>query len=198
MISEEGNSTIEYYNNNTVDYELMTSSLDMSALYMKFQNYLSEKSYILDLGCGTGRDANHFLRVGYKVDALDASEKMCKLAARNRQINVRMMKFDELDDINKYDAVWACASLLHVPYDNLGNAIYKIEKALKPNGILYVSFKYGNFEGYRDSKYYTDMTEIRFKEITSRSGLILMEQWISEDISTRRNVKWFNVILRKG
>jgi len=154
----------------------------MSVLYAKFLRYIPKDSYILDLGCGSGRDSYYFMNQGYIVDAIDGSKKMCELVSKNSSIKVTNLHFTDLKEYNKYDAIWACASLLHVKYINLVDILAKIEMALKVNGFLYVSFKYGDFEGIRESKYYTDMTEERFEKIYSNSGLILVEQWISEDV----------------
>ena len=81
----------------------------------------------------------------------------------------------------------------------------KIERALKDNGILYVSFKYGTFEGERNGRYFTDMTMERLedclKEASEMNGgreLKVIESRITGDVRPgRENEKWLNVILRK-
>ena len=81
----------------------------------------------------------------------------------------------------------------------------KIERALKDNGILYVSFKYGTFEGERNGRYFTDMTmerlQERLEDAAKRSGrraLKVVESRITGDVRPgRESEKWLNVILRK-
>ena len=105
---------------------------------------------ILDLGCGSGRDTKYFLEHGYRVDAIDGSAELCALASEYTGIPVKCQLFQELDASEVYDGIWACSSLLHLSYGELDEVLYRIEKALKPQGILYMSFKHGVFEGERN------------------------------------------------
>jgi hypothetical protein len=115
------------------------------------------------------------------------------------------MLFEELSEVERYDGIFACASLLHVPYVQLGDILAKIERALKDNGILYVSFKYGTFEGERNGRYFTDMTMERLKDCLKEAAemnggreLKVIESRITGDVRPgRENEKWLNVILRK-
>lgn len=193
------NETIEYYNINASKYFNDTISADMSIIYEKFEEYLSNDSSILDCGCGSGRDIKYFLSKGYNVSGLDASEKMCKYASELTNINVICMNFNEIDIHEKFDGIWACASLLHLESNMLLEVFIKLRNALKENGVLYVSFKYGDFEGKRNERYFTDMTEKKLNDlISSIPKLEIVETWISEDVRKDRNFeKWLNAILRK-
>ena len=81
----------------------------------------------------------------------------------------------------------------------MDSVFQKMEKALKKDGILYVSFKYGTFEGERNGRYFTDMTEDTLKELTEKiPNLVQEEQWITSDVRPgREDEKWLNIILRK-
>jgi hypothetical protein len=115
------------------------------------------------------------------------------------------MLFEELSEVDRYDGIFACASILHVPYARLGDILAKIERALKDNGILYVSFKYGTFEGERNGRYFTDMTMERLedclKEASERNPgreLKVIESRITGDVRPGRgHEKWLNVYLEK-
>ncbi len=125
---------------------------------------LSAALSVLDFGCGSGRDAKYFIDKGLEVTATDGSEELCKLASEYAGIPVRCMLFQELDDVERYDGIWACSSILHLPKDELRPVLKKMTKALKPDGIIYTSFKYGDFEGERNGRYFTDFTEESFAE----------------------------------
>lgn len=84
--------------------------------------------------------AKYFLNQGYQVDAVDGSEKICKAASEYVGIPVRNMLFQELDETEKYDGIWACSSILHVPKDKLPVVLQKMSDALKENGVIYTSF----------------------------------------------------------
>jgi hypothetical protein len=109
------------------------------------------------------------------------------------------MTFQELNEYKVYDGIWACASILHLSKEELLIVIVKMCEALKNNGIIYTSFKYGEFEGYRKSRYFIDMTEATFgKFIASVPELVIEDQWISCDVRPgREGERWLNLIIRK-
>ena len=98
-----------------------------------------------------------------------------------------------------YDAIWACSSILHLPYSDLKDVMLKMIVALKQDGIIYTSFKYGNFEGMRNGRYFTDMDNAKFDDFISQYPNITVEElWVTGDVRPgRSNEQWLNVILRK-
>ncbi len=192
--------TLDYYDNNAQKFVSGTLDVEFTDTQDKFLSYLPESGMILDYGCGSGRDTRYFLSNGYKVDAVDGSETLCKIAAENTGIKVRQMLFSQLDEHEKYDGIWACASILHLTKDELRTVLNKMIRAVKPNGYIYISFKYGEFEGYRAERYFTDFTENTFSSfLTAFSGIMLIEEWISSDVRPGRgDEKWLNIILQKS
>lgn len=192
--------TLDYYDNNAQKFVSGTLDVEFTDTQDKFLSYLPESGMILDYGCGSGRDTRYFLSNGYKVDAVDGSETLCKIAAENTGIKVRQMLFSQLDEHEKYDGIWACASVLHLTKDELRTVLNKMIRAVKPNGYIYISFKYGEFEGYRAERYFTDFTENTFSSfLTAFSGIMLIEEWISSDVRPGRgDEKWLNIILQKS
>ena len=110
------------------------------------------------------------------------------------------MLFQELQEVEKYDAIWACSSILHLPYAELVEVMKKMVKALKDNGLIYTSFKYGTFEGERNGRYFIDMTEDSLEKlIQDVGGLVVEETWITSDVRPGRGEeKWLNLFLRKN
>ena len=106
-----------------------------------------------------------------------------------------MIDFDEQD---RYDGIWACSSILHLPKQKLKGVIMHMEKALHKGGIIYTSFKYGDFSGMRNGRFFTDFTENSFREFISDVKELSIEKlWITEDVRPgRQNEKWLNMILR--
>lgn len=187
--------TIEYYNKNAADYIMRTSAAEMHKVYSKFLKYLPKSASILDLGCGSGRDSKYFLSKGFSVTAVDGSEEIAKLASKETGIEVQCIRFDQLNYKNCFDAVWANASLLHVEKSKMHGILEKISKALKNNGILYSSFKYGTTEREEDGKHYSDYTEKDIEDIIKNTEFKCMEYWISNDTLKRDN-SWLNIILK--
>lgn len=191
--------TIDYYNYNFDTFSKDTFDVPMMKTQDRFSSYIPEGGYILDFGCGSGRDTKYFLNKGFRVDAVDGSEKMCEIACKNTGIEVKTLLFSELDDINTYDGIWACSSILHLTVDELSDVFRKMIRAIKNDGYIYTSFKYGDFEGYRGDRYYTDFTEKSFNDfIKDIDNIKLVEEWISADVRPgRSNERWLNLILRK-
>lgn len=192
-------TTILYYNINTTSFVESTQSVQMLEAWSRFTSKLKDSSIILDFGCGSGRDTKYFLEHGYQIEAIDGSEELCKVASKYTGITVKKMLFTELSEVQKYDAVWACSSILHASSDELVNIMKKIWSALKDNGFIYTSFKYGTFEGERNGRYFTDMTEESLSVLLTKvTGFNIEEQWITSDVRPgREEEKWLNVILRK-
>ena len=192
-------TTINYYDNNAHEFYKSTVNVEFTTMQKRFLSKLQRGSIILDFGCGSGRDIKFFMQQGYVVDAMDGSEELCKLASEYTGIEVKHMLFQELSEIDKYDGIWACSSILHLSVEELDCVMRKMFVALKVNGIIYTSFKYGTFEGERNGRYFTDMTEEKFAKFLSETdGLKIEEQWITSDVRPGRGEeKWLNLILRK-
>ena len=192
--------TIEYYNRNVEAFVSETVDVDFSQVQDLFLQMLPEKSRILDFGCGSGRDTKYFSDRGYFVEPVDGSLEICKSAAGRTGIPVRNMLFQELCEQQKYDGIWACASILHLSKLDLFDVIEKMANALKSNGVIYASFKYGFFEGERNGRYFTDFTEESFvKFIEGMKRLTLQKIWVTGDVrSERGKEQWLNIIMRKA
>lgn len=192
------NKTLDYYNQNAESFIQGTVSVDFKETQDKFLQSLTGKT-ILDFGCGSGRDTKYFIESGYAVTAIDGSEELCKSASAYTGIQVKHMLFQDLNEVDCYDGIWACSSILHLPKEELKIVSQKMSRALKQNGIIYTSFKYGNFEGERNGRYFTDFTLDGFKDfISDVKDIAIEEYWITGDVRPgREEEKWLNLILRK-
>ncbi len=191
--------TITYYNLHAKTFAAQTISLPFEAIQQRFTNKLSTGALILDFGCGSGRDTKYFLDHGYRVEAVDASKELCTIAANHTGIHIKQMFFQELDEFEKYNGIWACSSILHLQKRELPSVLIKMLQAVKSNGIIYTSFKYGTFEGERKGRYFTDLTEQSFAMlIRNIANVEIEEQWVTFDVRPKRGEeKWLNLILRK-
>ncbi|MBQ9140899.1 MAG: class I SAM-dependent methyltransferase [Lachnospiraceae bacterium] len=191
--------TLSFYNTNAKAFTESTVNVDFSYVQNKFLNKLESDAIILDFGCGSGRDTKYFLEHGYAVEAIDGSVELCKLAGEYTGIEVKNMYFQDLQEVEKYDAIWACSSILHLPYTALVEVMKKMVTALKDKGLIYTSFKYGTFEGERNGRYFIDMTEEGLEKLLQDVGRLTVEEtWITSDVRPGRGEeKWLNLFLRK-
>ncbi len=191
--------TIQYYDEHAGSYVNDTKNASMKYAYDRFLFYMPKEGKILDLGCGSGRDSLYFKNQGYEVDAADGSAEMAAAASAYTGLPVRIMRFDELSATQEYQGIWACASLLHCPYEELGGLFDRMLEALKWEGVIYASFKFGDFEGYRGERWFTDLNIERMAEIlTERKNCLLLECWKSHDVRKERfSEMWLNFIIRR-
>lgn len=194
-------NTLEYYNKNAKQYCEQTIVGDLQENYNKFLRQIPSNSYILDFGCGSGRDSKYFIENGYKVKSIDGSIEMCKLASKYIGQNVECIKFEELNDIEMYDAIWACSSILHVEKEKLSNVLVKMIRALKTNGIIYTSFKRGAGYEIKEEKYYNYLTKEEMKNILDEiSEDVKIIEYFETLPSTKRKAEdtvWANFIIKK-
>ena len=191
--------TLDYYELNAEAFVTQTQMLPFAGVQNRFLMKLPQGGHILDFGCGSGRDTRCFLKQGFQVTATDGSEKMCRLASEYTGIPVKHMRFQDLDDKDVYDGIWACASILHLHRDELPDVLKRMRDALKKNGLIYASFKYGDFEGRTGGRYFTYFTWKHIQElIAGIDGLEIEEVWLTPDSRPERaDQQWLNCTIRK-
>lgn len=192
--------TLDYYNSKAKDFVSGTVDVAFTEIQDLFLEYIPAGGKILDFGCGSGRDTKYFLSKGYDVDATDGSKELCKIASEYTGVPVKQMLFEELNAIEKYDGIWACASILHVEKKQLPDVMQKMAIATKKGGVVYASFKYGDFEGVKNGRFFTYLTEESFGELLKNiPGLAIEKLWISADVRAERGEeRWLNIVLRKS
>lgn len=186
-----------YYDVNAKEYIESTINCDMSFHYQKFLKYLPKTGKILDVGFGSGRDMVYFKSLGYDVEGIDTSLEFVK-NMMEQGFDVKLESACEINNSDEYDGIWACASLLHIKRDELEEVIIRCINALKENGILYCSFKYGDKEVEKDNRYFNFINEEIIEKISKRCNIEIIEIYKSTDVRKDRNKEeWINVIVRK-
>jgi SAM-dependent methyltransferase len=191
--------TISYYDQNAENFFDNTVDADLSKLYQEFLPLVIPKSFILDAGCGSGRDSKFFLSKGYNVTAFDASKELALKACAHAGLDVGVTTFDKFESTNLFDGIWACSSLLHVPSNQINSIFSHLSRFLKKDGVFYCSFKYGAFDIERDGRYFTNADEERLSIFIENTGLVIKNTWITDDVRRNRQAeKWLNAILLKA
>lgn len=192
------NSTINYYNNNAKEFCEGTLHADMSRCRNMFLKYMVPNGHILDAGCGSGRDSKEFQELGYEVTAFDASEEICHFATEYLGQEVQCRRFEDVIEENCYDGIWASASLLHVAKKDLPEVLARLKRALKEDGILYASFKYGETEKMRGERSFSDFTEEQAKQLFFENGFEVLEFALTGDVREgRADEMWCNIVGRR-
>lgn len=194
------NTTIEYFDQNAERCFADAFTITERTNQDHFLSYVKPGGSILDFGCGSGRDTAYFRERGYRVTPTDGSREMCRLASEYLGMPVRVLEFGELEDVDRYDGIFASASIMHVEYERLLDILPKLARALRKEGVLYVSFKYGETDGYLGKRYYTNMTEERLARMLAQvPQLEVVEQGIfGNEHPGQPDFRWLYAYLRKG
>lgn len=189
----------EYYNRNARSFSDSTLDLDVSGLYKPFLQRLPAGAKILDAGCGSGRDLRSFASLGYEAFGIDGSPEMVELASENSGCGVALLQFQNVEFVDEFDGIWACASLLHVPQVEMADVLKRFAAALRADGVLYASFKYGDDEVFRSGRHFNNFDESKLARTLSLvPELEVIESWITDDVRPgRENERWLNVLVGK-
>lgn len=199
VMSFEQELTLQYYNDNAQKFAENTQQVDFHHIQQEFLSYIPAGGHILDFGCGAGRDSRYFLSRGYPVTALEGAEQLAMLAETYIGQEVVRQSFQDFAEIDAYAGIWACASLLHLPWNDLQLVLEKLALGLHRNGIFYASFKYGDFAGMRNGRYFTDMTEERWQDLVQDMTIWkTIKMWVTADVREGRSAeKWLNILCKK-
>jgi SAM-dependent methyltransferase len=190
---------MEYYRKNANKYVQETVSVDMSGLYRSFLELIPKHSRILDLGCGSGRDTKKFIELGYDVLAIDPIEEFVEFSSKYTGQKTLLMKAEDIEFEDDFEGIWACASILHIEPENMPMVLRKLYKALRKNGVLFISVKHGEFEGERNRRYFCDYSEEKFESLGYyKIGFKKIEITYTNDMREgREGEKWLNIYMRK-
>ncbi|MDE6640257.1 MAG: class I SAM-dependent methyltransferase [Acetatifactor sp.] len=195
----KNNMTISYYNQNADQYFRDTVDVDMSECCDRFIKYVIPGGKIIDIGAGSGRDVKYFKDRGFDVEAIDASEELCRLATEYTGIHVQYEKIQDWSPSRVYDGIWANASLLHLGIDEIEEFICKVSDYLQTGGALYISIKKGINNGYdSNGRFFTSFSEENVQQIVAKSTAYeIAELWHTVDKMNRDEVQWLNLILKR-
>lgn len=188
--------TLNYYNNNAKSFHENTFNVNMDTIYEKFLKYVNGNS-ILDLGCGSGRDVKYFEEKGYEVIGIDFSQKLIEIGRNNVKSKLIVKDFLSLNYKEEFNGIWACASLLHLNIKDMKIVLDNIYNALKDDGVIYISLKYGDFEGYIDDRFFKYVDEKSLDEIINTKKFEILEEFFTEDFRVNKDFEWINLILKK-
>lgn len=190
---------VGYYSTNATEYCEETSQFEVGHLYPPFLELLSPGAHILDLGCGSGRDSKAFREMGYDVTSVDGSAEIAAWASVFAGHPVVVKTFLEIDYKNKFDGVWASASLLHCHPSQLQSALQRIVASLKSGGVAYMSFKWGSEDAVDDrGRPFTNHTTYTLRSfVGTLAGTEILDVWDSEMLLRGQPQKWVYAMVRK-
>lgn len=194
-----GLANLAYYEANAATYAEQTLHADLSHLYAPFLSLLPRSARILDVGCGGGRDLKAFRERGFKPFGIDPSLALVEIARQHSGAEVAVAKVEELEFVQEFDAVWACASLLHLPRSVLPEALRRIKRSLVHGGVFFLSVQAGSGECVsEDGRFYARFDESEIRMAVEAIGFSILEAWTTADsLAGRSVIYWINLLARK-
>ena len=149
-------TTLGHYNDNAQSFWQGTKDHDVTQNYRALLSHSEQGASldILDFGCGPGRDVGYFKSLGHRPVGLDGSQIFCEMAQQYSGCEIICQEFLKLDlPTAAFDAVFANASLFHVPRQELPRILAELHACLRPGGILFSSNPRGNGESWSGGRY---------------------------------------------
>jgi superfamily II DNA or RNA helicase/SAM-dependent methyltransferase/SOS-response transcriptional repressor LexA len=185
----------QYYEECAAEFFGSTVGVDMAPIHQRFLAQLTPPAHILDAGCGSGRDAKAFAEAGFQVTAFDASADLARLASAHCGFEVAVRRFEDVDEVETFDGIWCCASLLHVPFAAMPSILDRLWRALRPGGTLYISFKHGTGERVHGGRRFTDADEATVQQwFRQWADVHQVDVWLTDDQRPHRTERWTNAM----
>ncbi len=199
--------TLSYYENNAKDLSQRYESANVDNIHALLLKTFSPKSYLLEIGCGSGRDAGFMHRNAYDVLAIDGSREMIAEAKRchpELEGSLEVMKIPEYLQFksSSFDGVYSIATLMHLDKSAIDRTIEKVAMILKTGSkfLFSVSVQRDDVDDQgKDEKgrYFTTMTEFEWVECCEKYGLQLEHSEITGDGLDRDGIVWLTCVVEK-
>lgn len=209
MTDDHVSNTIATYNKIAHQYAQSLEAFTPVKDRALFLTYLRPYSKLLDVGCAAGRDSIFFSKKGHTTTGVDLSKNLLEIAHKKAPEltfihgDIRNKLFKE----ESFDAVWACAVLLHLKREEVLGVLKNFCHVLVTNGLLYICVKEGR--GERDvkeelsngqSRHFTYFTLSEIQRLIKTAGFHIEKAFRSNEKDrdpALRDLWWITVIARK-
>jgi len=190
--------TDAFYRENAQSYFDRTFGLPMDHLYRPFLEAVGERGRILDVGSVSGRDVKAFRALGYDAFGIEASPELAALASRHVGPYFTVARAESFKANESFDAIWACASLLHLRRADLYVTIRSLRSLLRPGGVFFATVQLGAGDNVQsDGRRYTYYSVAEFEDAITEGGLDVLRSWESKDVMRTDGPIWINVLARR-
>jgi len=134
----------DFYQENYKAYHEKTFSIDPSSFLAPLAKRLPPEAFVLDVGCGSGRDLLWMKNRGFEVIGFEQSEGLAQLARENADCEVIQGDFETYDFSSIFvDGVMLVGALVHVPHERFSEVFKNIIASISRRGNVLITLKEG-------------------------------------------------------
>ncbi len=194
--------TLTHYSRRTEEFWEGTRDHDVSQNLEALLSHIegTPPFTILDFGCGPGRDLKTFARLGHVAIGLEGAPRFAEMARAFSGCEVWQQDFLRLDlPADRFDGVFANASLFHVPSRELPRVLRELRAALKPRGVLFCSNPHGHDdEGWNRGRYGVYHAPATWRAYGAAAGFAEIAQYYRPPGLPREQQPWLATVWRKA
>ena len=136
-------NTLSYYENNSSSLINHYESANVNQVQELLLRTFDIESNLLEIGCGSGRDASFMTKNGFDIVAIDGSKNMIQEAKKiHPELSEKLFHKTLPNNLvfdKTFDGVYSIATLMHLSRNDLKKTILKIYDLLSQNGKLLIS-----------------------------------------------------------
>jgi len=193
--------TLAHYNQGAADFFEGTRDHDVSQNIAALLEHIEGAApcTILDFGCGPGRDLKTFSGLGHIAVGLDGAEQFAQMARAYSGCEVWQQDFLKLElPQQRFDGVFANASLFHVASQELPRVLRDLHATLKPGGVLFTSNPHGrNDEGWNRGRYGAYYDPATWLRLVAEAGFAELAHYYRPPGLPREQQPWLASVWRK-
>lgn len=198
--------TLNYYETDSKNLSFRYENADVIEVQKLLLQTFEKNSKLIEIGCGSGRDASFMTKNGFDVIGIDGSKNMIKEAKKNHpELSERLfhktlpndLKFDK-----KFDGIYSIATLMHLSENDLKNALSKIYNLLNQNGKFLMSISLFrddiNEYGFDDKgRYFLVLSFENWKNLLENVGFKILDTKTNGDGLDRGGIEWLTMVVQK-
>ena len=200
-------STLDYYHLNAKTLSTRYESANVKHIHSLLTRIFFPATHLLEIGCGSGRDASFMFNQGYEITAIDGSEEMIKEARRlhpelSNSFFTALLPDNFHYKANSFDGIFSIATLMHLQLNKLDIVFSEIYRVLKPSGrfVFSVSIQRNDIDySFKDinGRHFTTIPKDHWLQFAKEKGFKLLEANITEDGLDRKGILWLTCVLEK-
>jgi len=193
---------LSFYDENSAQLAEQYDSVDFESVHSSWRSYWPlSGSRVLDIGAGSGRDAQWFCSQGCKVVAVEPSTGF-RLLGQERTpaavhwVDAQLPDLGSLDALPyRFDLILVSAVWMHIPVPDRYQSLLSMVERLAKKGRIVITLRHGAFGDGRTS-YGVSLAEL--EQIAQRLDLVVCHVEDTEDGLSRTGLTWQTVVLEKA